>query len=90
MTVSISKPAINLREKIAQIKPATAEAQEAFWFSGDGTETDFPLPTGWTPKFVYVAGALKRPTTDYAVNSEAVSFVAAPVNGADVGIVGVR
>jgi hypothetical protein len=97
MTVNITKPAQNLREELAALraKVAAGVAQEAFWFSGDGATTAFALPRGWTPKFVYVDGALKRPGTgeDYTVSFDgfihSLTFAVAPA-AVDVGVICVR
>ena len=91
MTVSISKPAVNLREELAS-KGSVPVAQEAFWFDGDGTETTFVMPKGWKPKFVYALGLLKRPgdLEDYTVSYDgfiySVVFAVAPAVG-DVAVI---
>lgn len=97
MTVSISKPELNLREELAALraKVAAGVAQEAFWFSGDGATTTFALPRGWKPKFVYVGGSLKRPGTgeDYTVSYDGFTcslvFAVAPAT-VDVGVICMR
>lgn len=96
MAVNVSKPAMNLREELAALRAQVrASAQEAFWFSGDGSETDFALPRGWKPKFVYVDGLLKRPgaAEDYQVQFDGfiytVAMAVAPAT-VDVGIIAVR
>lgn len=97
MAVNFTKPAVNLREELASLRARVnaGSPQEAFWFSGDSTETAFPLPNGWKPKFVYVDGALKRPGAgeDYTVSYDGftyiVNFVVAPAL-VDVGIICVR
>ena len=97
MTVTITKPALNLREELAALraKVAAGVAQEAFWLSGDGATTTFALPRGWKPKFAYVDGALKRPGTgeDYTVTFDgfiySLVFAVAPAT-VDVGVICVR
>ena len=97
MTVYIEKPAQNLREELSALraKVAAGVAQEAFWFSGTGAQTDFALPRGWKPKFAYVGGALKRPGTgeDYTVAYDgfiySLTFTVAPA-AADVGVICMR
>jgi len=97
MTVNIERPAQNLREELASLRAriASGVAQEAFWNSGTGAQTAFPLPRGWRPKFVYVDGAIKRPGKgeDYTVSFDGfiytVVFVAAPA-AVDVGVICVR
>jgi hypothetical protein len=97
MTVNIEKPAQNLREELASLRARVASgvAQEAFWYSGTGAQTAFPLPRGWRPKFVYVDGAIKRPGTgeDYTVSYDgfiySLVFAVAPAT-VDVGVICVR
>jgi hypothetical protein len=97
MSVTISKPAVNLREELAVLRAkVTAGAmQEAFWFSGDGSTTSFALSRGWAPKFVFVDGALKRPGPgeDYTVSYDgfihSLVFAVAPA-AVDIGVICVR
>ena len=97
MAVNISKPEQNLRTELAALraKVATGVAQEAFWFSGDGSTTTFALQRGWKPKFVYVDGALNRPGTgkDYTVSFDgfiySLVFAVAPA-AVDVGVICVQ
>jgi hypothetical protein len=97
MTVTITKPEVNLREELAALraKVAAGVAQEAFWFSGTGAQTAFSLPRGWRPKFVYVDGALRRPGSgeDYVVSIDGfiytITFAVAPAT-VDVGVICVR
>lgn len=97
MTVTITKPEVNLREELAALraKLAAGVAQEAFWFSGTGAQTAFALPRGWRPKFVYVDGALRRPGAgeDYTVGYDGfiytITFAVAPAT-VDVGVICVR
>jgi hypothetical protein len=82
MTVSISKPAINLRKELN--KGAAKYRIETFAFTGDSSETTFALPNGWEPKFVYSDGARKREGSgnDYTVTFDgfiySVVFAVAP------------
>ena len=76
-------------------KVASGVAQEAFWYSGTGAQTAFPLSRGWKPKFAYVDGALKRPGAgeDYIVSFDgfiySLVFAVAPAT-VDVGAICVR
>lgn len=98
MTVYIEKPAVNLREELAALKAKVTAgvAQQQFWFSGDGIETDFAMAKGWKPLHVFDAGSLQKEGTsdDYEVVYDGfvytVSFNVAPTNGNDIGIIGVR
>jgi hypothetical protein len=96
MTISITKPAINLREQLAKLagfKPAPE--QETFFYSGDSSTTDFPLPEGWKPVNVFVDGALFRPgsSEDYTISYDGfiytVVMAVAPAS-VDVGIIAER
>lgn len=97
MSVTITKPALNLREELAELRARVAlgVAQEAFWFSGDGATIRFDLSRGWKPKFIYVDGALKRPGSgeDYTVSHDGfiytLIFSVAPA-AVDVGVICVR
>ena len=95
MTVSISKPAINLREELADLRNQPRTEQETFFYSGDGLTTTFALQRGWKPKFAYVGGALKRPGTgeDYTVSYDgfiySLVFAVAPA-AVDVGVICVQ
>ena len=92
MTVTITKPAMNLREMLARVAgwPPPVRRQ-TFFFSGNGATTAFALPRGWRPTNVFVNGALMRPGTgeDYtiAVNGlvSTVTFAVAPAT-VDVAI----
>jgi len=95
MTVKITKPAINLREKLSELDNTVEYTQQQFWFTGDGTETDFSMPIGWKPLHVFNAGALQKEGSgdDYTVSvasgTYTVSFAVAPTNGNDIGVIGV-
>ena len=96
MTVLYEKPAINLREELADLRNQPRYVQEVFWFSGDASETDFALERGWKPKLVYDAGALQKEGSgdDYTVSYDGfiytVVFGTAPGSGNDVGIISER
>lgn len=96
MTVNVSKPAINLREKLAELDHKVQYVQEQFYFSGDGSETDFAMPRGWKPFMVFDDGSLVREgsSDDYTVSYDGfiytVVFGTAPTNGNDVTVIGVR
>jgi len=96
MTVKISKPAINVREELADLRNPPMYAQEIFWFTGDASETDFALPKGWKPKFVYDGGSIQKEGSgdDYTVSYDGftytVEFDTAPASGNDVGIIAER
>jgi len=96
MTVSISKPAINLREQLAKFAGIKiAPEKQTFFYSGDSSETDFPLPKGWKPVNVFVDGALFRPGSgeDYTISFDGftytVVFSVAPAV-VDIGIMSER
>jgi hypothetical protein len=96
MTVTISKPAINIREKLTEASAVVAHEQRQVWFVGDGTETDFALPRGFEPLHVFDGGALQKEGSgdDYQVVYDGfiytVSFNTAPANLNNIGIIGVR
>ena len=97
MTVTITKPAVNLREELAVLRArlAVSLAQEALWFSGTGAQTTFTRPLGWKPKFIYVDGMLRRPCMgeDYTVSYDgfiySLVFAVAPA-AVDVGVICTR
>ena len=82
-------PAHILREELDSM-PSSHVQQEVFWFTGDGVETAYPLPAGWRPKTVHVAGAIKRESTDYTVAFDGfaytVTFTVAPALNDDIAI----
>lgn len=96
MAVVISKPAIDLRAELAQLRAKTVYVEQQFWFTGDASETDFALPRGWVPLHVFNAGSIQKEgaSDDYEVEYDGfiytVSFGTAPANSADVCIIGVR
>ena len=96
MAVTITKPALNLREELAALRAQVKlSEQEVFWFSGNSSTTSFALSRGWKPKFVYVNGALYRPGTgeDYTISYDgfiySIVFAVAPA-AVDIGIVSQR
>jgi len=65
----VSKPAVNLRETLADLKRPAPARRATFWTSGDTTTTDFPVEAGWRPVEVFVNGAIYRPGAgeDYTI-----------------------
>ena len=96
MTVKISKPVINVREELADLRNPPMYSQEIFWFTGDASETDFALLKGWKPKFVYDGGSIQKEGSgdDYTIIYDGftytVEFNTAPASGNDVGIIAER
>ena len=96
MTVTISKPPINLREKLTELKAQQGYEERQFWFTGDATATDFVMPRGWQPLHVFDGGSLQKEGSgdDYEVTYDGfiytVSFAVAPANLNNIGIIGVR
>ena len=92
MTVYIEKPAVNLREELASLRNQGGVRQQTFFYSGDSSTTDFPLPQGWKPVNVFVDGALFRPgsSEDYTISFDGfiytVVMAVAPA-AVDVGII---
>ena len=92
MTVYIEKPAVNLREELASLRNQGGYRQETFFYSGDSSTTDFPLPKGWKPVNVFVGGSLYRPGSgeDYTISFDGfiytVVMAVAPA-AVDVGII---
>ena len=92
MTVYIEKPAVNLREELADLRNQPRYRQQTFWYSGNSSQTDFPLPKGWKPVNVFVDGSIYRPGSgeDYTVSYDGfvytVVFAVAPT-AVDVGII---
>ena len=76
-------PAANLREEITRQETA-GEVLEIHWGVGDTSETDFVMPAGYKPKFVYEAGLIVKEGSgeDYTVTFDGflytVVFGAAP------------
>jgi len=91
MAVKITQPARNLREELNDLRNQCSYQQQQFWFTGDGSTTDFTLPNGWKPLHVFNAGLLQKEGSgdDYTVSSGTVSFNVAPTNGNDIGVIGV-
>jgi len=96
MAATVIQSAINLREKIAQIKVQNDTDLVPFWFLGDAAATSFSLPQGFKPYAVYNAGLrVKEGTADeyaasYDGNIYTVVFAVAPALNNDVCIDGVR
>ena len=96
MTVTASKPSLNLRKRLTALSNPPRYTQQQFWFSGDASETDFALPRGWKPFSVFDAGSLQKDgaADEYEVSFDGfiytVSFAVAPANGNDVCIIGER
>ena len=54
-------------------------------FSGDGSDTTFTLANSGVPTnsaFVFVNGSAMKPTTDYAISGNVLTFTSAPANSA--------
>ena len=96
MTVTISKPAVNIREQLTELKAQQGYEERQFWFTGDATATDFAMPRGWQPLHVFDGGSLQKEGSgdDYEVAHDGliytVSFAVAPANLNNIGIIGVR
>ena len=96
MTVLVSKPQINVREKLSELDHKVQYVQQQFYFSGDASETDFALPQGWEPFMVFDGGSLVREgsSNDYTVEYDGfiytVVFGTAPASANDVTVIGVR
>ena len=90
---SIEKPEILLREELAKI-PERTFIPEPFWFTGDNSIFEFPLPAGYAVWAVYEHGNLQREgaSNDYVVedngNNKTVVFAATP-GTSDICIMGV-
>ena len=90
MTVKITKPALNLREELSDLKKPTVPSYKQFRFTGDASETAFDLPNGWTAFAVYnTSGAilLEGLSDDYTVSDNTMTFAVAP-SAADFTVVG--
>ncbi len=93
--VKYYSPAETLRAELKKQEVTNPLALEPFWFTGDAVETEFDLPMGWEPKFVYNSGLLVKEgaTGEYTVKYDGfiytVSFIAAPAAG-NVCVMGVR
>ena len=96
MTVTISKPAINLREQLTELKAQQGYEERQFWFTGDATATDSAMPRGWQPLHVFDGGSLQKEGSgdDYEVTYDGfiytVSFDVPPASLNNIGIIGVR
>jgi hypothetical protein len=93
MAITASKPAINIRERLADLSNPPKYNQQQFWFTGDASTTDFTLPSGWQPLHVFNAGLLQKEGTsdEYTVSSAGViytiAFSVAPASGNDIGVI---
>jgi len=56
---TLEKPEINLREELAK-QPERSFIPEQFWFTGDSSETDFDLPSGYDVWAVYNSTGMLR------------------------------
>lgn len=78
MAVKVTKPAVNLRSELPAAKAggAVRATDQDFWTQGDGTTTTFAVQKGWTPKRVFVGGAIMRPGTgnDYEVSFDGFTY----------------
>jgi len=96
MTVYIEKPAVNLREELASLRNQGGYQEQQFWFSCDGTQTDFVLKHGWKPLHVFEDGLLQKPgiMDDYVLyydgSTYTVSIIVVPTNGTDICVIGVK
>ncbi len=96
MAVNITKNYINLREELADLRNPPMYSQHQFWFSGNGSATDFTLPSGWVPVHVYDAGLLKKEGSGDAYivtlqdHDHTIEFNSAPSNSNDICVVAVR
>ena len=92
MTVNVSKPAVNLREELADLRNPPRYVQQTFWFEGNSSQTVFPVPQGWKPINVFVDGAIYRPGSgeDYTISFDgfaySITFAVAPA-AVDVAII---
>jgi hypothetical protein len=43
MTVNVTKPAINLREKLSELQNTVEYSQQQFWFEGEGSGDDYEV-----------------------------------------------
>lgn len=61
MAISVKVPAQHQRAINAGANaPATRTRRHVFWMDGDGSTVSFPLPAGWQPYAVSVAGLDQR------------------------------
>lgn len=94
MPITVTKPAINLREELARAKakPRGATLLPQIVEEGDGSKTRWSLPAGMKPYAVFNGGALSTEgdLNDYAVEFDGfvhtVVFAVAPANGNPVSI----
>ena len=93
--VTFEKPEINLREELAK-QPERSFIPIQFRFTGDASETDFALPSGYSVWAVYGTGGtlkLEGSADDYEIEdngiNKTVSFAVAP-SASDFVIFGVQ
>ncbi len=88
MTITISRP----EKQLGDTPSCKQQESIVLWFEGNGTETDFPLPSGWEVYKVFDTGLLMRPGSgeDYTITNngfyETVVFTTPPDNLVNVGI----
>lgn len=87
MTVTISKPALNIREQFKKLARLIKQPPfQTFEFEGTGSQTDFEISAGWKPLAVYDAGSRQTEGSgdDFTVTSDGfvytVVFAVAPTN----------
>jgi len=100
MSVIATRDAISLRAELASLKAEINALKVSrlypFWFTGDGSETDFTLAKGWKPLAVFDGGSLQKDgaADEYEVSFDGfaytVAFAVAPTNGNDICIIGER
>ena len=85
MAVTVSKPAVNIREMLSRLVGLTVTRTASFDFDGyDGVTTTQVLDRGWVPVNVFVDGVLQREGTldDYTVSTalgvSTITFTTAP------------
>lgn len=84
MTSTVTRPAINVLEKLAQIPDVKDTGLTEQVFSGDASKTVFTLASGYKPYAVYVDGTRKLAATytvTYAGTTGTITFGSAPASG---------
>ncbi len=96
MAINVTKPSVNLREKLNELQNQPKYDEQQFWFAADGSLVAFTLDRGWKPKHVFNAGLLqKEGSGDEYVTSQTdglyiVTFNVAPANLNDIGVIATR
>ena len=96
MTVRTTKPVINVRKELAELRNRPKYLEQQFWFEGDGSIVAFTMARGWVPKHVFNAGLLQKEgagdeyLTTLVDGLYIITFNVAPSNLNDVGVIGVR